>query len=145
MGVEWRVGVDVCGCGCFVRETVCINVCLCVCVCVAGLPEAGAGHRPPCPHPLWTGLHEARVRHVGETGERVRAVSRGDACSDCLLSLTSLPTTFATVDIDGARKLIFALPGRYSGRLDPYPFPVLNPTSPFTLTFTNLPVNPPLP
>lgn len=23
----------------------------------------------------------------------------------------SLPTTFATVDIDGARKLIFALPG----------------------------------
>lgn len=25
----------------------------------------------------------------------------------------SLPTTFATVDIDGARKLIFALPGIY--------------------------------
>ena len=29
----------------------------------------------------------------------------------CVFLFFSLPTTFATADIDGARKLIFALPG----------------------------------
>lgn len=32
----------------------------------------------------------------------------------CVSLFFSLPTTFATVDIDGARKLIFALPGTIS-------------------------------
>lgn len=94
----------------------------CVRVCASpGLPEAGAGHRPSRPDPLWPCFHEARVRMTngGEEDHHflfrfisywLLLFSSSLILNYVLLSL-SLPTTFATADIDGARKLIFALPG----------------------------------